>query len=115
MSDVGIAEQRLARLQVREAQERLADGLSTHQLDGLEVIQRRGEDALDKDEEMMWDALDELSDVKNERGQGGQNGVTENPALTSPIELGIEDEFRGDIIEWLLDASDNFSSVSLVN
>ncbi|PSR75782.1 hypothetical protein PHLCEN_2v8899 [Hermanssonia centrifuga] len=103
------AEWRISKLLSKELEERIGDGLNIaglqRELMGEDEPQRQTHDD-DDEEERMWRAVGEIEDSKTVDGQSEntEGRVTDYIEEADPS-LGIEDEFRKEVIEWILDAS----------
>lgn len=102
------AERRILSLRERELQERIADGLALPAEESQEPVVTSAAVKVDDDDEMLWKAVDDLEcDGENGRVDLISQQPDKSPSqlCVTKIELGIQEDLRGDIIEWLLDVS----------
>ncbi len=103
------AERRISKLLSKELEERIGDGLNIaglqKELMGEDESKRQTHDD-DDEEERMWRAVGKIEDSKtvDGRSENTEGRVTDYIEEADPS-LGIEDEFRKEVIEWILDAS----------
>ncbi len=96
------AEVRIRRLKEKDMEQRAGDGLTTLIVTQIESPRKETHDA---EEQMMWQVTDDPDSDCSQQEQQPMEVVQDEDYENMKLEFGIVEDFRADVVEWMLDVS----------